>query len=438
MGHAVAPSRRPVVQRVKRVAEGLQLNGWRVTVLTMKPPYTRPNDRVEAQPSTFELIRTHAWAPRVLLRDAIRRCRRPTYSAGGTEQPSSSGSVKRSGIIRSFLRPPARKIRSSMERFEFPDEYIGWLPFALAATRKRNFDIVFATIPWATSGIVGHAIARRHGSHFVLDYRDPWYEKMRIRRPHFDDAMLKRHQDRENLLLRDASMVFAMTPTIADWLNARGCAAVEIMTNSFEETEDVQRYASDANPAFPFRVVYAGSLAYGRSLRPIMEAVRSQRDRWPPSRVRIVHAGDGSDATLADARSLEVEEWLEDHGAVDRQTALELIHGATVAVVIVSSDYDYAYPSKLFDAIGKSPVLLLGPPDCDAGKFVERHQLGWAVSPGDQTRIAQVLDAAFCGNVPKPVNLDALKTRNVMGRLDSRLRSLLATHRSPAKQSSNC
>ena len=58
----------------------------------------------------------------------------------------------------------------------FPDNKIGWIPFAYVGVRNINFDLIFVTGPPFSSFILGYYLARKRGKPLILDFRDAWLE----------------------------------------------------------------------------------------------------------------------------------------------------------------------------------------------------------------------------------------------------------------------
>jgi hypothetical protein len=60
----------------------------------------------------------------------------------------------------------------------FPDDQIGWLPFALRAALRRHrvapVDVVYSTASPITSHLVAGLFKRRTGLPWVAEFRDPW------------------------------------------------------------------------------------------------------------------------------------------------------------------------------------------------------------------------------------------------------------------------
>src|SRR5262245_60781023 len=118
--------------------------GWEPTVLCVKPDgycLTDPANGNEATPRVF--------------------VRRPPLAPFGIRVLDKLRLGARRGLL-------------------LPDSQIDWfLPACFAGRRelrRQRYDMIYATVPPYTSGLVGAYLSRWSGLPFVVDIRDPWLE----------------------------------------------------------------------------------------------------------------------------------------------------------------------------------------------------------------------------------------------------------------------
>uniref|UniRef100_A0A7C4TAK7 Glycosyltransferase n=1 Tax=candidate division WOR-3 bacterium TaxID=2052148 RepID=A0A7C4TAK7_UNCW3 len=58
----------------------------------------------------------------------------------------------------------------------FPDNKVGWIPFAYNRALKIDFDYIFVTAPPFSSFIAGYLLSRKIDKPLILDFRDAWLE----------------------------------------------------------------------------------------------------------------------------------------------------------------------------------------------------------------------------------------------------------------------
>ncbi len=400
-----APSLAIGGRRAEKMAHYLATHGWEVTVLTMHPQYMPPIDLTLPIQSTYQLIRTHVLSPRTFLR------RKNAAASGG--QTSEAAEPSKAMAKRNHTQIFKKMAGRLLARWEIPDEWIGWLPFALRAVRGRQFDVVLSTAPPFSGHVLARVIAKILNAKLVLDYRDPWSELQ-------TGPNEPKHRKLEDACLRDAALVIGVTPTVCAWLSRRSKQNIVLITNGFVET------AAKQPLHLPLELVYAGSLAYGRDLQPILQAMAQLRSESAKLRPHLTYAGAFGAHLLQQAHELNLPDQVQDLGQIASARALELLIGR-VAVVIVSAGFDYAYPGKIFEIIGHQvPMLLLAPGPCAATQLVEKHRLGWWRTPQDIDGICQDLRQMAAGQVPRPTDLQLLHVDTVMQQLDLALRTTLS------------
>jgi hypothetical protein len=308
-----------------------------------------------------------------------------------------------------------------VSRVEFPDRWIGWEPFALAAVRGLSFDAVLATLPPYTPALIARHIAKRHGAVFALDYRDPWTEAPRT---DWDPALyahlVDRHRRAEDACLRDADVVLTTSPTIGRWLAPRSGIEPVFAPNSFD------------GPVAPPRprtrtLVYTGTLAYGRSLAPVLAAMAQLGNDPVGSGLELVYAGTEGPQVTAEAARFGLGGRVRNLGYISTRESDALGRDALAAIVLVTPRYEYMLPGKLFEIVAAgTPLLLIAPADSDVATICRQHRLGWHHVPEDVDGIVASLHQALSGVVPTPSGIETLGTDHVISTVDRELRAALS------------
>jgi glycosyltransferase involved in cell wall biosynthesis len=428
------PSRKIGARRPERFARHLAQRGWDVTVLTLREGYAHPLDDGWTPPAGVRVVRTHAFMPGEALRGAATALHRLGVCGGPTPIDNDRVDDNVGAFPTGPARVPsgtARPLRDAfwrtVSRAEFPDRWIGWKPFALAAARRMRFDAVLATLPPYSPALIGRQIARRQDAAFALDYRDPWTEAPRI---DWDPALyahlLDRHRRVEDACLRDADLVLATSPTICRWLAARARTEPVFAPNSFDRVESSPRSRTPT-------LVYTGSLAYGRSLEPVLSAMAKLADDPAGRALELVYAGTDGAQVLAHAARLGLTGRVRDLGYVTARESDGLLRNALAAVVLVTPRYEYMLPGKLFEVVAAgTPLLLVAPADADVTTICRDHVLGWQHIPGDVDGIVASLRQALAGRIPVPTRLEALSTDHVIDTVDRGLRAALSRGTHPS------
>lgn len=404
-----APSQAIGARRAERIAAHLTAKGWQVTVLSVRPEYSLPVDAGLQPPAGIELIRTHALMPVHWARRVRDRLRQGAESAAAPA--AQTGAPARPGRLRAVAQ-------MTRQHLEFPDEFRGWRPLARAAVRGRRFDVVLTTMPPFTSALLAAQIARDCGARLVLDYRDPWTEVHVAGAA--DPAAVSAHRRQEDQVLEAADLVVAVSPGIVRMLAPRTRAPVVLIPNA------VAAVAATLEPGPDATIAYVGSLAYGRSLGPLLAAVRDVAAAGQP--LRLVYAGPNDAVVRRDAQAVGAAGVLEAFGPVAKAEANRIVQSALAGVVLVAPGWAYSYPGKIFEILNFGrPLLALGPAGSDALALTEQCQLGWAVYDEKPELLRPVLAeiASRKGLVPR--GLDAMSADRTMADLHAQLLALLLT-----------
>jgi len=404
-------------RRPARMARHLRHLGWQVTVLTVHPSYMPPRDPAEAPPPGVEIVATHVLSPRAWARQLRRRQEGQAPGQPTATVPTTGWRAQVHGVL-----------HSAFKAIEFPDEFAGWRPLALRAIADRTFDVVLGSMPPFSDAVVAHAIAQRCGARLVLDYRDPWSEVLSEdasygERRAYSQTELQRHRALENRLLRDASLVLGASPRICSWLQARTPVPVQLLPNGLDAAPPV----APPPRTLPLRLVYAGSLAYDRSLDSLLAALAALRAEFAPDALRFVYAGPHGAQLRAAAQQHGVLDYVDDLGVLPRDNVLELYQGAAAGVAAVSARMHYCYPGKLFEILGAGcRVLMCGPKDADALELVRALGVGETDDGSDpQASVLALRNLLVAPGTPLQ-GLESWVASEQMLRLDGLLRGLPA------------
>jgi len=420
------PSRKIGARRPERLARHLAERGWDVTVLTPRAVYGGPFDDGWTPPAGVKIIRTHAFVPGNLLRRAasalhsMRTRGRGARDAGDGANPAPAPSPTPGGPAAASSRPLRDLFWRMVSRAEFPDRWIGWKPFALAAVRGSRFDAVLATLPPYTTALIARRIAARRGAIFALDYRDPWTEAPRT---DWDPALyahvIDRHRSAEDACLRDADVILTTSPTIGRWLAPRSGIEPVFAPNSFDGPVAAPRPRTRT-------LVYTGTLAYGRSLTPVLAAMAKLASDPAGSSLELVYAGTEGPQVIAEAARFGLSGRVRSVGYVSARESDALARDALAAIVLVTPRYEYMLPGKLFEIVAAgTPLLLIAPADADVTTVCREHRLGWEHVPEDVDGIVASLRRALSGEVPVPSGVEALGTDHVITTIDRELRAAM-------------
>lgn len=305
-----------------------------------------------------------------------------------------------------FISPALRFLKNVFYTSVYiPDEYIGWLPFAVAAgkrvCKRDGIDIIFSSGPPNTTHMIARRLKKATGLPWVADLRDLWdqypdsYNPYRLNaRKKLDDYL-----ERKTLLDADGFLVVSeqMQRDLLEKFPEIDAGRISVITNGFDTT-DFANLEPETNPDF-FTVVHAGSLFPWRSLRPFLQAMKEffKRDVSARERFRLKLLGIIPEQERSAIANAGLQENVIIHDYLPYRQALSHIVSADVALLLLG---DCGHPanmltSKLFDYMGaQRPILAIGPQG-DLHRLLRQENLGAAFSDEQTSQIADALHRHF-------------------------------------------
>lgn len=270
----------------------------------------------------------------------------------------------------------------------FPDDQIGWLPFALRAALRRHgaapFDAVYSTASPITSHLVAGLLKRRTGIPWVAEFRDPWLGTALSRPIPWLHRRIKAKIER--WIIRSADQVVFLAPSTARMYQERYPFASNfvVIPNGYDRSETTAR-SREREAGRRFRIVYTGLLFRPMELAVFLEGLDRLMTRRPEliDQLEVLFYGAVDPAcqeiagrALANERLSRVVEF---RGYVPRREALQAVADADAALVLLGAGPSMGVyiPGKLFDYLGQSRQILAMIPRGDAWDLLE--ELDWGV-----------------------------------------------------------
>ena len=384
------PSASVAAMRPLRLVRRIREFGWEPYVLTARPGCQRPVDvGLEQQiPPDVHVERVPCWSLWRHSKDW--RHARPYWKA------ACMLTLRVAAVLSEWIVPID---------IEYPWS-IAARNAGAALVRQHGIDLIWSTQPPLTSLCLARSISRQTGVPYVVDYRDVTHAIQGEDRTH----RRSRYDKTERDALLDAAGITYTAPVNLATLHRKHPAIADkpacLAHNCFDATEAL------ANPRSRFSrptVVHGGFLYRGkRALDGFLEALRVQA-----SRSAVVHDalqfvqygnryGDvrylerlGSD--LIENETMTIEPML------PRGAFLSACRGADILLLVVGhttgdQEHTGAIPGKLFDYFAAArPILVVGPPDCEAARWVTRLNRGIASPDNDPAAIAQAIDSLLQG-----------------------------------------
>ncbi len=426
-----------------RHAQHLPKHGWTPVVLTPKAGAFELKDpeAMDLLPAALAVIRTRSWEAghvrpiAVRVRDAIggwlpRRRRgtgAPTRRSVGL--PAEGQLFSRLSWMRHLLF--------------FPDDQVGWLPFALRAALRSGgdmrFDAVFSTSSPVTSHLIAGLFSRLTGTPWVAEFRDPWVGNALA--PPLPWLHRRLRTKVERWIVRSADRVVCVTPSLTRLYQRRypEAGGIVTITNGYDRSERLQLAETKARtPGSPFRIVYTGTLYRDAELRVFLEGVDGLIRRRPDlaGNLEIVFYGEVTDPCRAVADSFvengNLRGVLRFAGFVPRRVATAAVADADAALVLLGAGPGMGLfvGGKLYDYLGQDRQVLAMIPPGDAREVLEGLSWGVIADP-DPAEVGRAVERLLSLPAPRrPADPEGRYDRVVLaGRLADVLTEASAAHR---------
>jgi glycosyltransferase involved in cell wall biosynthesis len=387
--------------RIHAFVKYLPRYGYLPQVLTVDPRwYNTPhldNAPLREYASEVEIVRTSSLMPvgavaQEIYTTAIGFSRRPLPFAG--------------------LLKPVLKVAFNL--VAVPDEAILWFPYAVRAGRAIakawRPDLILATTPPHSVGLIAAALSRLTGVPLVLDVRDDW-----VGNPFYERCSRLRHRlDRvlERFAIAAARRVVAVTVESQQWLRRkypeREPGFCMVIPNGFDP--GMFTALDDAEPSpFPhptgdrrLRVVYTGVMTRARSPQGLFEALRLMMQTRPAlaDDLEVIFVGNMRVEFQDMIQQMGLQSVITYGGSHAKRATMSLLRSADVGLVIIPSEEggQTAIPSKVYEymAVGVS-VLALAEPGSALARLMRECNFGTLVPQHDPQAIATALQGLLDG-----------------------------------------
>jgi glycosyltransferase involved in cell wall biosynthesis len=404
--HDFPPFRSSGVYRTTGMTKYLPGAGWRPTVLAARAGRGEQDPGLLGRvPADVRIVRTRS-AEFIAWENAAARA---LQNAGALRASDNNGQGERQADR--WLRSMAGWLRSCLY---FPDESIGWVPFASVRAarlfRRERFDVVYTSGPPRSTAIVGLALQAMFGMPWVMEFRDPWYPASGERRKRYEDRL-------QGLLLRRADAVVVATQGHAERLEASYELPAEKLTvipNGFDEDdfdfrEQLGTGAGVAGGSHRhlshFGTVYAGHS--GKFFPALAELATEQPEL--ASRLRLNIIGYPDQDVLRYASDPRLQDLIHVRGFMPHADALRMMRAADGLLLFLGDlrFCEQAISGKTYEYLRTGRPVLAVAYEGGVKQLIEEGKAGWVVDPEDTEGIKRALRAFLTetsgnGNPPRP------------------------------------
>lgn len=362
------PAGGPGSQRVVKFVKYLPQFGWQPIVLTVKDgefPYFDSSLEKDIHKDLI-VYRTKSWEPFVLYKKLTGRQQQETLPVGLL-------TTKKKNFIERF----ASSIRTN---FFVPDARIGWIPFAtkraLEIMRDEKIDLIFSSSPPHSLQLIAKKLKKKTGLPWVTDFRDPWTDIRYYKS--IDRSRWAQNKDLsfEIETIRDADAVTSVSNSVLKNFQKRLESNYQnkfhVIPNGYDE-DDFKNISSEKSPYF--LILHTGNLLDNQNPQVLLRSLKNLIDKSiiRKDQILLKFIGRIPQSVDEDIYRFELQSVLIKSGFIEHSEVLKEIKKAAILLMVIPNieNNEGIVTSKLFEYIGSGrPILVIGPPQSDAGKIV--------------------------------------------------------------------
>ncbi|HUL49083.1 MAG TPA: glycosyltransferase [Gemmatimonadales bacterium] len=343
---------------------------------------------------------------RPTLNDAYRRLRARNDSSAGSDAPESAGEL--AGEPRSGVGILGRLRLEAAALLAIPDQGRGWILRAARAARKTITEVwpdaVISTGPPHSAHVAAWLATRGTGVRRYVDFRDPWAGPTTaawLKFPEHRSLVWRAWTETlEPMIVRSAAGVLCNTPEFAA---ALGGIYPEIPVHCVSNGVDLDLLPPRETERLPgLALSYVGTLYGGRTLRPILAALRLFLDRHPNADASLRIAGHVDAQSLArleaEIGELRLRAVVHILGVLSRAAALSLAGRSGLSIVLAQGQ-ELQVPAKLYELVAMQvPTVAIAEPESATFNAAQRLA-AWAVAPDDIRTLVRVFEGAAAHDI---------------------------------------
>ncbi|MDA9326517.1 hypothetical protein N9Q92_00735 [Flavobacteriaceae bacterium] len=368
------------VQRWMYFAKYLKQLGWDPIVITVdegKASYAVWDKSLLEEVEDIHIIKTTTMEP---LR---------WYSlltTGSSQKGIPQGEVKRKSALGKF----AAFVRGN---FFIPDARKGWIPFAIKAAQKvlkeETISYLVTTGPPHSTHLAGLQLKEQFDVKWWVDFRDPWTDIFYNSEMYRSKNAIQKDLALEKKVLQAADGVLTTVGgALHDKLRVRAPRQKFISIPNGYDTKLFQEIKRIITKKV-FHVVYTGLLTQNQDYESVLRILSNLK-----APVRLSLAGNINQEIVEGIRLKYPKIELIFHGYIPHREAIQLMKSAHLLLnFIFEGAHTQMISGKILEYIATEvPVLSIGDPNSEAGKFIAQGSAAKMLEAQDNQGILEFIE----------------------------------------------
>jgi glycosyltransferase involved in cell wall biosynthesis len=380
------------IQRVAKFCKYLPSFGWDPVILTVKDiEYLARDESLEEEiPEEVKVFRSGSFDPlRILFLFKKIFRKRSSKSDEANKKPYLTHTKERVKFLSWFF---------------FPDNKIGWLPWALVKgytlCKKENIDLIFSTSPPPTAHLTAYFLKFLTRKSWIADFRDLWVGYQYQFYPTFLHRFLKKRA--EKLILNSVKGIVAVNKRIEKRIKEKNPRSENLVTipNGFDPDDFVSPGRGDPTDR-PYQVVYMGTFNPDTNPEPFFKAWSNLliKKELPEDKMKLIHLGLSIGLDLDGLiRKYDLSGMIERRGYLPHRDALKILTQADLLLLVVSEarDTELISTGKIYEYLyAQKPILAMVPQDGVAASLIKQFNAGQTIAPNDIIGIERALKSCY-------------------------------------------
>lgn len=349
--------------RLRGISKYLKEFGWEPVILTAKlPENPAPEDTVIQTLYPGDV--TARWKARLGLK-ADKGFQEQIRIPRALREGKASLTTRAINLVRAVIA--------------YPDEQIGWYPFAIRAgtelMKEKSFDAIISSSSPVTCHLIAQSLKAEFKVPWIADLRDLWtqnhyYPYIRARN------FIEKHLEVKTL--GDAEAIVTVSEPLAEKLQLLHLnRPVFAIPNGYDEDE-----VELAIPTKEFTITYTGELYQGkRDPSPLFQVIAEliTEGRLNQQDVRVRFYGSNEYWVEREIKKFALEDVVRLHPRIPRNIALERQRNSQVLLLLNWDDPEEigVYTGKLFEYLAaRRPILAIGGPRGVVSELLEETRAG--------------------------------------------------------------
>lgn len=278
--------------------------------------------------------------------------------------------------------------RKASDRF-FPDSKVGWVRPAVKLGRQlisgKKYDAIISTSPPVSCHLVARRLAKETGIPWIADFRDFW-TSYKLEDHYHDNKMLAKGQALLKQINEDASLLSAISPTIASYLGSE-----VVIPNSFDRELAANWTAPTTGEKFEIGLF--GTFGDIYPVQPLLEVLSRMREKFPEAfdRIRIIQVGNTEPGWLSSqVERYNLTDRLDQVGFLPRVEAIRRLSDTKMFYIGLPSESkreSQFTPGRIYYMLASGrPILAATPPGGEIHRIVSESQNGFCFHPDDSDK----------------------------------------------------